>query len=548
MKRFLTTITALLLAVVAMAAAPDDTDSLMDVLNRTLSERAIFIRQKSARIDSLRRIVDSKHNYEERYDALQPLFDAYYNYSSDSALNVAEEREELARRMNDRPRQTNARMNQASVLAMTGMYKETLDIMDSLRLNYDERYLRPYYFYIMRTLYGNMTDYATRPLDRERYAALTDRFRDSLLSVNDPSSAVHALIMGDKLNAHGRYKEAIDTIYSYIRTHDASDRDMAVFAYTLSMSYNGLGDSKNEKRQLIISAINDLRTGVREYVSLRQLALMLYREGNVAEAYRLMRISLDDATKSNSRLRIYEINEVFPLINEMYVKALDEQQQRLRIMLWVIVALLAGLAVAVVYVLKLLGRARAAKSEADRANESLKKANAGLLDSSKQLKQANRTIAENSSLKTEYVGRYMDQSLDLIGRFDSYRKRLRRLLSAGKTAEVTEMLQNDEAISKELNEFYRNFDETFLRLFPTFIDDFNKLLVPEGRIIPKTEGSLTTELRIFALIRLDITDSVKIAKFLGYSVTTIYNYRTKVRNKALGDRDMLEAEVMKIGF
>ena len=84
--------------------------------------------------------------------------------------------------------------------------------------------------------------------------------------------------------------------------------------------------------------------------------------------------------------------------------------------------------------------------------------------------------------------------------------------------------------------------------FPTFIDDFNKLLVPEGRIIPKTEGSLTTELRIFALIRLDITDSVKIAKFLGYSVTTIYNYRTKVRNKALGDRDMLETEVMKIGF
>lgn len=244
MKRFLTTITALLLAVVAMAAAPDDTDSLMDVLNRTLSERAIFIRQKSARIDSLRRIVDSKHNYEERYDALQPLFDAYYNYSSDSALNVAEEREELARRMNDRPRQTNARMNQASVLAMTGMYKETLDIMDSLRLNYDERYLRPYYFYIMRTLYGNMTDYATRPLDRERYAALTDRFRDSLLSVNDPSSAVHALIMGDKLNAHGRYKEAIDTIYSYIRTHDASDRDMAVFAYTLSMSYNGLATAK----------------------------------------------------------------------------------------------------------------------------------------------------------------------------------------------------------------------------------------------------------------------------------------------------------------
>lgn len=102
-------------------------------------------------------------------------------------------------------------------------------------------------------------------------------------------------------------------------------------------------------------------------------------------------------------------------------------------------------------------------------------------------------------------------------------------------------------IDDDLKAFYEQFDKTFLSLFPTFVEDFNHLLLPEEAIVPKRVGSLNTELRIFALIRLGITDSDSIAKFLRYSLTTIYNYRTKVRNKAAGDRGRLEAEVMKIG-
>lgn len=86
-----------------------------------------------------------------------------------------------------------------------------------------------------------------------------------------------------------------------------------------------------------------------------------------------------------------------------------------------------------------------------------------------------------------------------------------------------------------------------MQLFPTFVEDFNTLLAEGEQIYPKANERMSTELRIFALIRLGITDSVKIAQFLRYSVTTIYNYRIKVRNKAAGDRDQLEQEVMKIG-
>lgn len=103
-------------------------------------------------------------------------------------------------------------------------------------------------------------------------------------------------------------------------------------------------------------------------------------------------------------------------------------------------------------------------------------------------------------------------------------------------------------MDEELKAFYRNFDATFLKLFPTFVDDFNNLLIPDGRIVLKKAGQLNTELRIFALIRLGITDSEKIAQFLRYSVITIYNYRVKTRNKAAGNRKELEERVMEIGL
>ena len=150
-------------------------------------------------------------------------------------------------------------------------------------------------------------------------------------------------------------------------------------------------------------------------------------------------------------------------------------------------------------------------------------------------------------IKEEYIAQYMDQCSLYIEKFDAYRKNLNKLISLGKTEELKKTLKSTDMLDDELKLFYRNFDTTFLKLFPTFVADFNRLLTPDGQIILKKEGQLNTELRVFALIRLGITDSVKIAQFLRYSVTTIYNYRVKTRNKAVGNRKELEDKVMEIG-
>ena len=158
----------------------------------------------------------------------------------------------------------------------------------------------------------------------------------------------------------------------------------------------------------------------------------------------------------------------------------------------------------------------------------------------------NHTLSEANYIKEEYIGRYMDQCSTYLDKMDLYRRSLNKIAAAGRVEELYKAIKSSQFLEEEpLKDFYANFDMTFLQLFPNFVEEFNALLVEPMQ--PKQGELLNTELRIFALIRLGITDSTKIAQFLRYSVTTIYNYRTRVRNKALGERDEFEAKVMKIG-
>lgn len=315
----------------------------------------------------------------------------------------------------------------------------------------------------------------------------------------------------------------------------------------MAWAYQRLGNIDKQKENLLISSIADLQASVREYVSLRQLAVLLFQEGDIENAHEFLQIAMDDAQKCNARLRILEINDIFPIVNAAFVKKIQEQKMQQRVSIEIISLLVLFLLAAIWRIWKQLKKTSEAHRETKEANNQLKRLNAELVDFNKRLTEANHAIAENSKIKEEYIAQFMDQCSLYIEKIDAYRKSLNKLLSAGKIDDLKKVLKSTDLMDDELKAFYRNFDATFLKLFPTFVTDFNKLLISEGQIVLKKEGQLNTELRVFALIRLGITDSVKIAQFLRYSVTTIYNYRTKTRNKALGNRNELEKRVMEIG-
>ena len=529
------------------AADSSRADSLLLKLDQAIKERPIYMEQKELKLAELKRLLHRQIPDEERFAILGTLLDEYRSFNTDSALHMAEEREQIAIRLGNREYIDNARMNKADVLGMTGMYKEVMDLMRNIHIDRLPVDIHPYYYHIYRTVYGLMADYAVTAYEKKLYTELTDKYRDSLLLVNKDNLLIHTLIQSDQYNVRNEYDKAIRLLTDYLALQKDYEHDVAICAYTLSESYRLKGDKEKEKEYLIVSAMADMKTAVREYISLRKLAVLLYQEGDIERAYSYVKICMEDAAACNARLRKLEILEIFPIINDAYQQKTEKQQEQMKWALVSISLLSLFLLLAIFYVYKQMKKVAAARREVIDANKRLKELNDELHLSNAQLKEANHSIAENSYLKEEYIGRYMDQCSVYLEKMDNYRRSLGKIAATGNVEELYKNIKSSKFIEGELKEFYTNFDNTFLQLFPTFVEDFNALLADDEQISLKAGERMNTELRIFALIRLGITDSVKIAQFLRYSVTTIYNYRTKVRNKAAGDRDLLEQEVMTIG-
>ena len=539
----------LLLAGFCNAHAADTaiTDSLLHELDRVIENRSQYLAEKELQLDSLETECKSAHGDRERFDALIHLYDAYHSFNADSAYNISLRQEELARKIGDSVMVMNAMMNRADIFCATGMYKETVDIMDSINSAKLPDYLKPYYFYIKRTVCGRMADYAAFEQERSLYDRLTRDYRDSIMVWNADFTLAHIINKADQFNVDGNPAAAIEILNKFMSRGELSEHERAICAWTLSESYGKLGDRAKQKEQLLISSIADLKSSVREYVSLRQLALLLYEEGDLNRAYEFMTIAVDDAAKCNARQRIVELSEFYPTINGIYIEKVRNQKRTLERTILIITVLSLLLLVLLFAMRKQMRRIARARAEIETAYIRLNEVTEQLQASNKKLSEANNAIADISELKEVYIGKYMDQCMVYIEKLDAYRKSMGKHINAGKLEDVKKLVKSTTLIDDELKSFYDQFDRTFLSLFPSFIEDFNSLLLPEEAILPKKEGSLTTELRIFALIRLGISDSDKIAKFLHYSLTTIYNYRTKIRNKARGDRNKLEEEMLKIG-
>lgn len=545
----------------ASATSTSSVDSLLNQLDELIAKRETYIEAKEERLRDLHKALDSAATPAERFDRLGALYTEYHSFNADSAYNISLRQEALARRQGNDAWLLNARLNRANIMRVTGMHYETLALIDSINPDDIPPYLKAYYFHTLRSVYGNLTEFAAFEPERKQYEALTDRFRDSLLVYNDPQSVFYYLIKADRLNFHGNPRGALELMDGYIASNRLPEHDRAIFAWTRAVAYGMMGRREEQKEQLLISAIADMKSAVREHLSLHQLALMLYEDGDLDRAQRYLTLAVDDAARGNARQRIVELNDSYPKVNGIYVSTIRSQKRTLEWAVALITVLTLVLIAMLFYLRRQMRKIAEGRRNVEAVNGKLNEANARLTDSNRRLSElneqlklsnaglheANCAIAEISEQKEVYIGRYMDQSMSYIEMLDSYRKNIAKLLNAGRFDELRSMVRSTSMIDAELRNFYDCFDRTFLNLFPTFVDEFNALLKPESAIIPKKAGTLTPELRIFALIRLGITDSDRIAGFLRYTLTTIYNYRTKVRNRARGDRSKLEEAVMKIG-
>ena len=523
-------------------------DSLLVKLNQTIEQRPSYMQRKEEALETLRQSLRklSAGNMEGRMNLYEALWQENRSYNTDSSLFYATALSQLAQQAGNEEQKQNALLHRATALMTIGMFKEADEIIKPLREGGVLPGQRSQFFHLGRSLFGLMADYAVTAQEKAAYASLTDDFRDSLLTIYEAGSNMYRMIYADKLTAHGKYAEALRELLPFTPTGDG--RFDAGYHYTIAEAYYHMGRIEEARHYYTLAAISDMQSDTREYIALRKLAVILFQSGDIDRAYHYLTLCMADAKACNARLRILEILDTFPVVNEAYLEKKQQQQRVITGVLIAISLLVVSLIFAIFSVLKQKKALQQAQTDLAHANGQLNEVNRTLVEYNEEMKRQNQLITETSYLKEAYITQYMDQCSSYLEKMESFRKRLRQLLSAGKTKEIQQALTSyNQEVETELAEFYDSFDTTFINLFPTFVEDFNALLREDEQVQLKPGQKLNTELRVFVLIRLGITDSTKIAHFLRYSVTTIYNYRTRMRNRARGDRDELEKQVMEIG-
>jgi hypothetical protein len=530
MRRCLTFSITVLLSVTAVCAE-DRNNSLLSELDKTIRNRVLYNDRKEDRLRLMKLQLNKPITGKETYDIYTQIFDCYKQFNNDSCLHYALKKREYAEKLHNRYYMADAAMNYVEFLMFAAMYKEAVDSLNSIKSSQLSEEQRPYYYHLCRTVYGCMAEHAIPSTEKAAYERLVDRYCDSLLMVHSPESITFLLIQTDRLIDRGDLRQALEILLARLNTLTPGSHEVGMFAYSIAEIYKKMGEKRHAVYYYALSSIADLKSGVKEYASLPRLAMLMLELGEVEKAYNYLKCSLEDAISGKQRIRAVEVSQIFPIVNDAYQLEVKRKHYTLYILLISVCVFFVVLLIALLFIYKQMKKVTAARKE--------------LVTVNTQLKKLNGELYESNTIKEEYIGRYMDLCTAYIGKMNEYRLSLLRLFLARKDKELHDKLKSTELLDQELKAFYAHFDETFLLLFPSFISDFNALL--SEKITPKHKGMLTPELRIFALIRLGITDSKKIAQFLHYTPTTIFNYRTRVRNKAIDDRNDLERKVMHIG-
>lgn len=512
-------------------------DSIMSRLDEVMAKKALYVEDKEQRILVLKHFLDRRDlSSMQLYDTYQKLYLEYNKFKTDSAVHYVEKKREIAKQIGNAEYQYETEFQLAWLYSTKGMYIEAKEILDRIEKNQIPPHLIPDYYRAYNAFYSH---YALSNKE-EKYYRKSGYYRDSLLQVLPHNSLEYQIEYATK-ELYGLEKEKATQLFKDLldKTTD-DDPNRAVIAYFLGYTYKEQNNLEQQKKYFSISAISDITNCIKDNASFQNLALTYYELGDIDKAYRFIQSAIEDAIFCNVRYRTIESSEFYPIINSTYLKKENAQKEKLKTYLILISVLSFALLLGVVFIYKQMKKLSLIRKQLYRTNQELIKLNQDLQDTNSNLEEANL-------VKEEYIARFFDQCSEYIDKLEDYRKNLNLKAKNNQIDELLKMIKSRTLIETELEELFHNFDSVFLNIYPTFVDDFNTLLLPDEQIHPKPGELLNTELRIFALIRLGITDSIKIANFLRYSLRTVYNYRTKVRNKAAGSRDEFEEIVKKIG-
>lgn len=516
-------------------------DEAIRQLDAVLGDKEEIEEAKKSRIAGLKAAIYPGMDRDMLYARLNDIFNEYFQYDIDSTIAYGHKKLDFAVSTGRADLINDAILDIADRYATSGMNDEALSLVSQIDSSTLDSEFSKRRLSLLNTIYSNLAASSVDPVlvrqyEKERAVVMAGMM--SQLADDDIASAfVGANILIDS----GKADEAVELLQRWTEKGDISLNDLGILYYSIATAYRNKGDRQAAKLSLARSARYDLMVPKYEYMSLIELAGMLYEDGDIEHAYTYIMRAVDDAVRANAQACKDNIFNIMPIIAGTYDAKMKTANHMMRVVL-VIMAVMLLLLVTLAF---LLTKDRRRMHAAERLTAE-KNAQLNILNG--ELRRYNDMLKESDGIKDSYLGIYLNMCSDYIDGLDRYRSDIRKIVKEGDEKDLLNALKSREFMDRQLEEFYSRFDATFLDLFPDFIDQLNELLEEDKQIaLSAKDRTLTTELRVLALIRLGVNDSERIAHFLRRSVSTIYNYRVKMRNSARIDRDKFEKELMKCG-
>ncbi len=543
----------LLLMPIGICAQHTDVESLCRQIDEAIAQSPHYVAQREAKITTARHAFEQASG-RQKYEEAFHLYELYRPFVSDSAIYFLQQCIVLAEEQNDHSASVRCRSLLAIRCSNIGLYDEALNILDSIRPadGLDTTALGTYYE-AYNNVYGELSYYTRLDDMRQRYHAKEEHYRQLMYDCLPPTSESCLLRREQAAQAEGRLQESMAINDEWMQTVEPGSHPYALVALYRYIEYKLQRDTTQMMYWLTESVLADIRNAAMDQGSMWELANELMLSGDIERASRYITYTSDCANRYGSRQRNWQIAPLMTQIANEYKAQSERTTTQLRLALVAASLLALLLLAALFFILRRNKQLHAARNALTTSNDELASANSLLATQKDELAALNSHLSlltshlsESNRVKEEYIGRFMSLCAQYIDKLDNYRKMVNKKLKNKELDELFQISKSTELKERELDELYENFDTVFLHLFPDFIDGFNALLQPEMRIHPKQENRLTTDIRIFALIRLGFEDSSKIAEFLHYSVNTIYNYRARIKNGALGNREQFEKQVKEL--
>lgn len=542
--------------------ALEENRKLLHSLDSLLEQQDLFVRVKEERIKQLKMQYSRVKDVKELYAMNRMVYLEYRVYDADSALHYINKNIQLAQQTNNRTWEVVSLLEQSFVLTSSGLLTEALKAVSDIQPEELPQNLRSEYFGRLCTLYSRLRDYSSENSQlSEHYNNLQKAFRDSVYLTATPDELRYWNCRAWLYLGTLEIEPVKQAFEENKQTLSNDSRKYSIATYNLSAIYRSENNESKYLENLILSAMADIRSVNGDIGSLQEIAEYLFKHGEIDRAYNYILYCSQKAMLFHNRVRIVKMSHLQNQIYKAYQEQSRTQQKRLQASLIAVSFLFLVLIGAFLFIRKQMRRLKEANLKLDNTNQKLsvnmdalstahqrlEEVNMQLKDLNTQLQEVNDQLRESNYVKEEYIGYVFNICSTYISKLEEFRKNINRKLKVGQIEDVKAITDSSATASNELKEFYQNFDTIFLHLYPDFVGDFNALLLPEERIELKEGELLNTELRIHALIRLGITDSVKIADFLHCSAQTVYNNRLRTRNKSIIPKEDFINAVKKLG-